>query len=50
LLTKRGFDVTLLMILLAHPAFGLLRMSSRRWVNELDGPLATVGNAVQVSL
>ena len=49
-MTKRTFDVVLLMILLAKPAFGLLKMSSSRWVAEEPGALGTVGEAVQVAL
>ncbi len=48
--TKRVFDLTLLTILLAHPAFGLLRMAARRWQTEGDGPLSVVGDAVSVAL
>ena len=49
-MTKKTFDLALLVVLLAHPAVGLLRMASRRWAAESTGPLSTVGNAVQVAL
>ena len=49
-MTKRNFDLALLVVLLAHPAFGLVKMASRRWVTDKSGPLATIGNAVQVAL
>lgn len=50
--TKRAFDLTLLVIILAHPAFGLLRMASRRWSKESNegSALETLGDAVQVAL
>ena len=48
--TKRVFDLVLITGLLMHPAIGLFRCASRRWVAETSGPLATVGNAVQVAL
>jgi len=48
--TKRNFDLALLVVLLAHPAVGLVKMASRRWVAETSGPLSTVGNAIQVAL
>lgn len=49
-MTKKTFDLALLVVLLAHPAVGLLRMGSRRWVVETSGPLNTLGRAVQVAL
>ena len=48
--TKRTFDLALLVVVLAHPAFGLVKMASRRWVTDKSGPLATIGSAVQVAL
>ena len=49
-MTKRSFDLALLVVLLSKPAFGLVKMASRRWVADSSGPLSTVGNAVQVAL
>ena len=50
--TKRMFDLVILTIVLAHPAFGLLRMASRRWSKESNegSALETLGDAVQVAL
>lgn len=49
--TKRIFDLTVLTIILVHPAVGLLRMSARRWKREYaDSPLGIVGSAVEVAL
>ena len=48
--TKRVFDLTLLTILLAHPAVGLLRCAARRWSGESQGVMGTIGDAVQVAL
>jgi len=42
--------LALLVVVLAHPAIGLLRVASRRWINETTGALSTVGQAVQVAL
>ena len=46
------FDLVILTIVLAHPAFGLLRMASRRWSKESNegSALETLGDAVQVAL
>ena len=49
-MNKRIFDAIVITSLLLHPAVGLVRIASRRWVAEKSGPLATVGNAVQVAL
>ena len=48
LMNRRTFDLALLVVILAHPAMGLLRISSRRWANEQTGPLARVGDAINV--
>lgn len=48
--TKRVFDLTLLTILLAHPAIGLVRIAARRWSNESAGAMGTIGDAVQAAL
>ena len=47
-MNRRTFDLALLVVILAHPAMGLLRISSRRWANEQTGPLARVGDAINV--
>ena len=47
---KRAFDLTLLVVLLSKPAFGLVRMASRRWSNDDSGALGLVGDMVKVSL
>lgn len=49
-MNKKTFDLALLVVLLAHPAFGLLKVASRRWANEQTGTLATIGNAVETAL
>lgn len=50
-MNKKTFDLALLVVLLAHPAFGLVKMSARRWVAEnTSGPLDTLGRAIQVAL
>ena len=50
-MNRRTFDLALIVVLLAKPAVGLLRLGSRRWVNENEtGPLATIGQAVNVAL
>ena len=49
-MNRKTFALALLVVLLAHPAFGLLRVGSRRWANEQTGTLATLGQAVQVAL
>lgn len=49
-MNKKTFDLALIVVLLAKPAFGLLRVASRRWASEQTGPLASVGEAVNVAL
>jgi len=49
-MTKKTFDLALLVVLLTHPAVGLLKMASRRWVAETSGTLSTIGSAVEVAL
>lgn len=48
--TRRVFDLVVLTTLLLHPAVGLVRMASRRWSNDSNGVMGTVGDAVQVAL
>ena len=48
--TKRIFDLTLLTIIRAHPAIGIVRMAARRWTQESDGAMGTVGGAVKAGL
>ena len=47
---KRTFDLALLVVLLAAPAKGLVKIAARRWSNEGQGRLALVGDVVKVSL
>lgn len=49
-MNKKTFDLALIVVLLAKPAFGLLRVGSRRWTNEKTGTLATVGAAINTAL
>ena len=49
-MTKRTFDLALIVVLLAKPAVGLVKIASRRWTRETEGVLSTIGNAVEVSL
>lgn len=49
-MNRKNFDLALLVFLLAHPAFGLLKVAARRWTNEGTGPLSTLGAAVEVAL
>lgn len=49
-MNKKTFDLALIVVLLAKPAFGLLRIGSRRWANEQNGTLATIGEAVNTAL
>ena len=48
--TKRIFDLVVLTTLLLHPAIGLVRINARRWSQESDGAMGTLGDAGQVSL
>jgi len=48
--TKKTFDLVVITVLLLHPAVGLLRIASRRWVADDTGPLSTIGAAVGVAL
>lgn len=49
-MNRRTFDLALLVVILAHPALGLVRIASRRWANEQTGTLARVGDAINVGL
>jgi hypothetical protein len=49
-MTKKTFDLALLVVLLAKPATGILRLAARRWSDETSGSLKTIGDAVQVAL
>lgn len=49
-MNRRTFDLALIVVLLAKPAVGLLKMSARRWASEQSGTLSTVGQAVDVAL
>ena len=48
--SKKIFDLVLIVVLLAKPAIGLLKMGARRWSNESNGALGVLGDAVQVGL
>jgi hypothetical protein len=50
MVTKQGFDLIVITALLLHPAVGLVKMSSRRWVNESTGICNTIGQALQIGL
>jgi hypothetical protein len=48
---NRGiFRGIVLVILLAHPVIGLLRIDAKRWSKESDGPMGVIGDAIQMSL
>jgi hypothetical protein len=47
---RRTFDLIVLTIILMKPAEGLLKMASRRWCRESDGPMGVIGDAVQMAL
>ncbi|MEI6045039.1 MAG: hypothetical protein WCS37_11860 [Chloroflexota bacterium] len=49
-MTKKTFDLALIVVLLAHPAFGLVKTASRRWAATGNGALSTIGSAVEVAL
>lgn len=49
-MNRRTFDLALIVVLLAKPAFGLVKMSARRWASEQSGPMSLVGQAVDVAL
>lgn len=47
--TKRMFDLALLVVVLAKPAEGLLKIAARRWTRETSGPTKLIGEMVEVS-
>ena len=47
--TKRMFDLALLVVVLAKPAEGLLKIAARRWTREKSGAVQLVGQMVEVS-
>lgn len=47
--TRRIFYGTLLVVVLAKPASGIIKMAARRWANETTGPLRTIGVAIAVA-
>jgi hypothetical protein len=47
---RRNFDLALLVVILSHPAIGLVKIASRRWANEQNGALAKIGDAINVGL
>lgn len=46
MLTKRGFDAVLIIVLLSHPAIGLARMMARRWTQQESGLREVAGSAI----
>jgi hypothetical protein len=49
--SKKTFDLVLIVVLLAKPAVGLLKMAGRRWSQESEStPLRVLGDAVQAGL
>ena len=49
--SKKTFDLVLIVVLLAKPAVGLLKMAARRWSNESEStPLRVLGDAVQAGI
>jgi hypothetical protein len=46
---KRVFDLALLVVVLAKPAEGLIKIAARRWAKEASGPVQLVGQMVEVS-
>lgn len=49
-MNRRTFDLALLVVILSHPALGMVRIASRRWANEQTGTLAKIGDAINVGL
>jgi hypothetical protein len=49
-MSRRTFDLILIMIILTKPAAGLVKMGARRWSRDSSGPMGVVGDAVQVAL
>jgi hypothetical protein len=49
-MNRRTFDLALLVVILVHPAMGLWRIGSRRWVNEQSGTLAKIGDAINIGM
>jgi hypothetical protein len=49
-MNRRTFDLALIVVILAHPAMALVRIGSRRWVNEQTGTLAKIGDAINVGM
>lgn len=48
MLTKRGFDAVLIIALLVPVALVPLRLTTRRWVTEANGPLTNLGAAAVI--
>jgi hypothetical protein len=47
---RRTFDLIVLTVILLRPAEGLVKMAARRWSQESNGAMGTVGDAIQVAL
>ncbi len=49
--SKKTFDLVLIVVLLAKPATGLIKMAGRRWSQESEStPLRVLGDAVTAGL
>jgi hypothetical protein len=48
--SRRTFDLIILTVILTKPAFGLVKMAARRWSNDSNGAMGTIGDAVTVAL
>lgn len=49
-MNRRTFDLIILTVILMRPAEGLVKMAARRWSRDSDGPMGTIGDAIQVAL
>ena len=49
-MNRRTFDLIVLTVILLRPAEGLVKMAARRWSQESNGAMGTVGDAIQVAL
>jgi hypothetical protein len=46
--TKRTFDLIILTGLFLHAALALPRLAARRWINESNGVMGVIGQAIGV--
>ena len=49
-MNRKVFDLIVVVGILLPPAFGLVRMSAKRWSTESTGAMGTIGDAVQAAL